>query len=99
MEEGREGGTDRGREEGGRERGREGGREVPTGVQVPIVEVGSLGVSQYICLHPPLGWFFGHILNEAEPPLECNHAFINADLIRQCIVLLEIVEERVNEGS
>ena len=52
-----------------------------TRVQVPIVHVGSMGVSQHKCLHTPLRWLFGHVLDETEPALESNHAFINANFL------------------
>ena len=37
-------------------------KKLPTSVQVPVVQVPSLGISQDVCLEPPLRWFFGHVL-------------------------------------
>ena len=70
-----------------------------TCVQVPIVQIPSLRVCQNKCLHAPLCWLLGHVLNEAESPFEGNHALINTHLFRECVLGLKISEERLKEGA
>ena len=51
------------------------------------------------CLHAPLCWLLGKVLDERQPALESNHGLVSRELAGGAVSLLKILDQGIKEGS